>query len=107
ITPMNEVVNTMDVKKFGLAIVTDDGEGILGVITDGDLRRNLLKNVDFSTVTAFDCMTPGPLCIGENNLAVEALKIMEERHVTSLVVAEDNIIKGLLHLHDLWRTEMI
>jgi arabinose-5-phosphate isomerase len=104
---MTDVILTINEKKFGIAVVVDEDSVVRGVITDGDLRRNLLKGVDFSSTSAFDCMTKNPLTIGEDNLAVEALKIMEDKLITSLVVAEDKRIKGLLHLHDLWRTEMI
>ncbi len=104
---MTDVVRIINEKKFGSAIVIDDNSALEGIITDGDLRRNLLKGVDFLKATAVDCMTKNPLSIGENNLAVEALKILEEKLITSLVVVEDKKVKGLLHLHDLWRTEMI
>ena len=106
-TIMTDVVNTINDKKFGCAIVIDDDSAVEGIITDGDLRRNLLKGINFSKATAANCMTKKPLCIGANNLAVEALKILEEKLITSLVVLEDKKVKGLLHLHDLWRTEMI
>lgn len=104
---MTDVILTINEKKFGIAVVVDEDSVVKGVITDGDLRRSLLKGVDFSSALAVDCMTKNPLTIGEDNLAVEALKIMEDKLITSLVVAEDKRIKGLLHLHDLWRTEMI
>lgn len=104
---MMEVLPVMNEKKFGIAIVMDDDFKVDGVITDGDLRRYLLKGVNFTSAIAADCMTRNPLFIRENNLAVEALKIMESKLITSLVVVEDNRLKGLLHLHDLWRTEMI
>lgn len=104
---MMEVLPVMNEKKFGIAIVVDDDANVAGVITDGDLRRYLLKGVIFTSAKAADCMTRNPLFIRENNLAVEALKIMESKLITSLVVVEDNRLKGLLHLHDLWRTEMI
>jgi arabinose-5-phosphate isomerase len=105
---MTDVVKIIDAKKFGVAVILENKSGIVkGVITDGDLRRTLLKGIDFSTAKAKDCMTQNPSSIKEDNLAVEALKIMEERLITSLVVTENNRLKGLLHLHDLWRTEMI
>jgi len=107
-TQMTDVVKEINDKKFGVAIIMEENSDIVkGVITDGDLRRFLLKGKEFLKTLAVDCMTKHPLSIGENNLAVEALKIMEERLVTSLVVVEENRLKGLLHLHDLWRTEMI
>ncbi len=104
---MRDIVNVIDKKKFGVAIIVDNSNNVVGIITDGDLRRQLLKGINFNNVIARECMTSNPLYIGENKLAVEALKIMEENLVTSLVVKDNNVLKGLLHLHDLWRTEMI
>jgi arabinose-5-phosphate isomerase len=106
---MAEVLEIITEKKFGIGIVVGNDPTVKGVITDGDLRRNFLKGVDFSRSNAGECMTSNPLGIGEDNLAVEALKIMEERLITSLVVTDpgNGHLKGLLHLHDLWRTEMI
>lgn len=106
-TPMTDVVSTINEKKFGIAIIIDENSVVKGIITDGDLRRCLLKGINFSNATADGCMTKNPLSIGQNNLAVEALKIMEEKLITSLVVVDNNKVIGLLHLHDLWRTEMI
>lgn len=107
-TPMRDVIRVINEKKFGVAVVVDGRHEVAGIITDGDLRRMLLKDIDFSKTGASDCMTRNPLAIGEENLAVEALRILEEKAVTSLVVKNgQNRLLGLLHLHDLWRTEMI
>ncbi len=107
-TVMKEVVKIIDEKRFGVVIIVDGQLRIEGVITDGDLRRNFLKGIDFSKISAGECMTRNPWRIGEDNLAVEALKILEDNLITSLVVVEkNNKLLGLLHLHDLWRTEMI
>lgn len=106
--PMTEAINIINTKRFGMGIVVNSNSRVLGIITDGDLRRLFLKQVDFSQSKASECMKKDPLCIGENNLAVEALKILEENLITSLIVIDENDnLKGLLHLHDLWRTEMI
>ncbi len=104
---MNEVIKIIDEKKFGIVIIVDDNRTVKGVITDGDLRRYLIKGIDFAQTRAGDCMTGNPLSIGPDNLAVEALKVMEAKLITSLVVTENCVLKGLVHLHDLWRTEMI
>ncbi|MCK4835619.1 MAG: KpsF/GutQ family sugar-phosphate isomerase [Candidatus Aminicenantes bacterium] len=105
---MRDVLAVIDKKHFGVAIVVDDRDEIQGIITDGDLRRLMLKEIDFSSTNAEQVMTRNPLSIEENQLAVEALKILEDHLITSLVVKDDkNQVKGLLHLHDLWRTEMI
>jgi len=105
---MAEVIRTINDKKFGVAIVVRDRDRVAGIITDGDLRRLFMKGTDFAKTEAASCMTANPLCISGDKLAVEALKIMEDRAVTSLIVVDDNQrLSGLLHLHDLWRTEMI
>jgi arabinose-5-phosphate isomerase len=105
---MENVIRVINEKKFGIAIVVKDKARVVGVITDGDLRRLFLKGINFAKTEAVDCMTVDPLCIDEEKLAVEALKIMEDRAVTSLVVKDGaDRLHGLLHLHDLWRTEMI
>lgn len=105
---MEAVIKTIDEKHFGVALVTDVKNKLSGIITDGDLRRLILKGVDFSKTTAREFMSENPLCIEENQLAVEALKILEDHRITSLVVVDKRQnLKGLLHLHDLWRTEMI
>jgi arabinose-5-phosphate isomerase len=105
---MKNVIRIINEKKFGIAIVVKDKVQVVGVITDGDLRRLFLKGVNFAKTKAADCMTANPHCIDGEKLAVEALKIMEDRAVTSLVVKDAaSRLSGLLHLHDLWRTEMI
>jgi arabinose-5-phosphate isomerase len=107
-TLMENVIRIINEKKFGIAIVVKNKVQVVGVITDGDLRRLFLKGTNFAKTAAGKCMTANPLCIDEEKLAVEALKMMEDRAVTSLVVKDDaNRLSGLLHLHDLWRTEMI
>ncbi|MBN1197245.1 MAG: KpsF/GutQ family sugar-phosphate isomerase [Candidatus Aminicenantes bacterium] len=104
--PMDTVIREIDQKRFGVAVVADADEVVVGVITDGDLRRNLLRDPGLLQRRAVDCMTPNPLQVTEDRLAVEALKEMEDHRITSLVVTRGGRLAGLLHLHDLWRTEM-
>ncbi len=106
--PMRNVLDEMSSKKLGMTCVTDKDENLLGIITDGDLRRALQKfGKDFLRKKARDCMTERPLTIDKNNLATKALHIMEENKVTSLIVRDKKgKIEGIIHLHDLWRTEM-
>jgi len=105
---MIDAINIINQKRFGLGIVLNNNSQVKGIITDGDLRRLFLKKVDFSQSSVSDCMKKNPFCISENHLAVEALKILEENLITSLIVTdEEDNLQGLLHLHDLWRTEMI
>ncbi len=106
-TPLMQVVDLIDEKKFGVGLVVDQDGILQGLITDGDLRRLIRRSVDFNSCLVDEVMTRFPLTIGSGHLAVEALNIMENRRVTSLAVVDDECLLGLIHLHDLWRTEMI
>ena len=102
-----EVVATITAKGLGMACVTTPEGKLVGVITDGDLRRQLSQQANVLALTANDVMSKEPLTISGSALAVQALNLMEERRITSLVVVDDGgYIKGVLHLHDLWRTEL-
>ncbi|MBI1955931.1 MAG: KpsF/GutQ family sugar-phosphate isomerase [Acidobacteria bacterium] len=106
-TPMQAVVEEMSRKGFGMTTVVSDGLRLQGIITDGDLRRWLQRNSDLMAMTAAQCMTPKPATIGRRELATWALHLMESRKITSLpVVDADGKLEGLLHLHDLWMTQM-
>ena len=106
-SPLTAVVQTISSKGFGMTCVTDDAGSLLGVITDGDLRRHLVTPGGLATQTARDLMTATPYTIEESALAAQALHLMEERRVTSLVVIDEHrLVLGVLHLHDLWRTEL-
>ena len=107
--PIPEVVAEISRKTFGMTCVVDGSAALVGVITDGDLRRQIERGVDVRGLTAGDVMTRGPIAVARTTLAAEALNIMETRHITSLVVVErdSNHVAGIVHLHDLWRTEMI
>jgi arabinose-5-phosphate isomerase len=107
-TPMPDVLRVMNEKRFGVALVVDGQNRTQGIITDGDLRRLLIRGVDLTAERAQACMSANPQHIGEESLAVEALRILEEKSITSIVVdGRNQELRGLLHLHDLWRTEMI
>jgi arabinose-5-phosphate isomerase len=81
---------------------------LAGVISDGDLRRLLQKSPDPLKLTAGQVMTRQPKTIGENELAAAALAKMEKMKITSLIVVDAaRIVVGVVHLHDLWRTELI
>src|SRR5438552_1975372 len=107
-TPMHDVIAEMSRKTFGMTCVVDEGGALVGVITDGDLRRQIEKGVDVRGLRAVDVMTRGPISVQPSTLGAEALNIMETRHITSLVVVDgpSNHVAGVVHLHDLWRTEM-
>ena len=105
--PMETVVSTMSAGGFGMTCVVDDDGRLAGVITDGDLRRHLSRGQDLFRQAAGDIMTTGPATMPASALAVQALNLLEERRITSLVVVDiEHRIEGVVHLHDLWRTEL-
>jgi arabinose-5-phosphate isomerase len=107
-TKMPDVIYEMSRKKLGVTTVLD-GEKLVGVISDGDLRRLLEKRgKDVLDLTAGECMTVKPRTIGANEFAATALALMEEKKITSLVVIDgERTLLGIVHLHDLWGMEMI
>jgi arabinose-5-phosphate isomerase len=107
-TKMPDVIYEMSRKKLGVTAVVD-GKKLVGVISDGDLRRLLeRRGKDVLDLTAGECMTAKPRTIRANEFAATALALMEEKKITSLVVVDGaNTLLGILHLHDLWGTEMM
>jgi arabinose-5-phosphate isomerase len=107
-SPMPDVIHEMSSKRLGMTCVLDADGRLCGVFTDGDLRRLMMKRPqDVLALTAGDAMTPRPLTIDRAMLAVEALRIMETHKITSVVVVDaDAKVEGVVHLHDLWRTQM-
>jgi arabinose-5-phosphate isomerase len=106
-TKMPDVIYEMSRKKLGVTTVAE-GERLLGIISDGDLRRLLeRKGKDVLDLTAADCMTRGPKTVSPDEFAATALAIMEEKKITSLVVVDEGKLRGIVHLHDLWGTEMV
>jgi arabinose-5-phosphate isomerase len=105
---MIQVIEEMTRKKLGMTCVVDKGERLLGIITDGDLRRMMRKHKErLLRMNAGKCMTVRPVTIDREGLATEALNLMESRKITSLVVTgKGGKVEGIIHLHDLWRTEM-
>ena len=107
-TKMSDVIYEMSRKKLGMTTVVD-GEKLLGVISDGDLRRLLeRRGKDVLDLTAGECMTREPKTIAPHEFAASALAVMEQKKITSLVVVDGNMkLEGIVHLHDLWGTEMM
>jgi arabinose-5-phosphate isomerase len=106
-TGMRDVIYEMTSKALGMTCVATDADVLLGIITDGDLRRHMETAPDIRDLTAGDVMTPHPVAIAPAMLATEALSQMEQRKITSLVVVEGEPprIAGVLHLHDVLGTE--
>jgi arabinose-5-phosphate isomerase len=107
-TRMPDVIYEMSRKKMGVTTVVE-GERLLGIISDGDLRRLLEKRgKDVLDLTAGECMTNDPKTISPGEFAATAIAIMEDKKITSLVVVNGNgKLEGIVHLHDLWGTEMM
>ena len=108
-TRMRDVIYEMSSKGLGMTCVVDEDEALLGIITDGDLRRCMERGPQILEATAGDVMTQHPVSVSPATLAAEALNIMEQRKITAIVVVQSDVPKrvaGVVHLHDLWRMEM-
>ena len=107
-TKMSDVIYEMSRKKLGVTTVVE-GEKLVGIISDGDLRRLLEKRgKDVLDFNAGECMTKNPSTIAPTQFAATALALMEEKKITSLVVVDGDMkLQGIVHLHDLWGTEMM
>jgi len=107
-TKMPDVIYEMSRKKLGITAVVE-GERLVGIVSDGDLRRLLEKRgKDVLDLTAGDAMTKDPKTITPGEFAATALALMEEKKITSLMVVDGRgKLEGIVHLHDLWGTEMV
>jgi arabinose-5-phosphate isomerase len=108
-TRMRDVIYEMSSKGLGMTCVVDGEDTLLGIITDGDLRRHMERATEILALNAGDVMTRHPVSVPPTTLAAEALNIMEQRKITSIVVADGTQpthVAGVVHLHDLWRMEM-
>jgi arabinose-5-phosphate isomerase len=105
---MPDVIYEMSRKGLGLAAVTETDGKLLGIITDGDLRRVMQKRPEnLLDLTAADCMTKNPVTLPRSELAASALRVMEEKKITSvLVVDAEGKLEGVLHVHDLWTLQL-
>ena len=108
-TAMGDVIHEISRKGLGMTCVVDGESMLVGIITDGDLRRKIAAlGAAFTAGTAADVMTPNPIAIPPTALAAEAVKILEDRKITSLVVVDGNRrVEGVVHLHDLWPTDLV
>src|SRR6185312_12631813 len=108
-TRMRDVIYEMSSKGLGMTCVVDGDDALLGIITDGDLRRRMERGSEILDLTAADMMTRHPIAVAPETLAAEALNIMEQRKITAVVVADarrPGQVAGVVHIHDLWRLEM-
>jgi arabinose-5-phosphate isomerase len=105
-TPMPDVIYEMSRKGLGMTCVVED-DRLVGIITDGDLRRHMTGGSNILERTAADIMTRGPVTVRSDTLAAEALHLLEQRKITSVVVVDGaQHVLGVVHLHDLWHTDL-
>jgi len=107
-TKMPDVIYEMSRKKLGVTAVVE-GEKLVGIVSDGDLRRLLEKRgKDVMDLSAGEAMTRSPKTISAGEFAATALAVMEEKKITSLMVVDaGGKLEGIVHLHDLWTTELV
>ncbi len=106
-TPLKETVIVMSEKGFGASFVVDKNNNLIGIITDGDLRRFIKRGGSIDTGITEEGMTRNPKVISKNILVIEALEIMEKYNITVLPVVENNKPVGLVHLHDILKSGVI
>ena len=105
---LTELMREMSQKGLGATAVTDEQDGILGIFTDGDLRRLVESGKDLRAIAAADVMKPNPRTISVNALAAQAAQIMEEQRITSLLVVDDQKrLCGFINTNDLMRAKVI
>jgi len=103
---IQQVIFEISNKRLGVTAVLDSDE-IKGIITDGDIRRMLEKTTDLSSITAKDIMTVNPKSIETNSKVEDALNIMESFEITQLVVTDNNLYAGIIHLHDILKEGIV
>ncbi|HRO70035.1 MAG TPA: KpsF/GutQ family sugar-phosphate isomerase [Chitinophagaceae bacterium] len=104
---LKEVIVEMTKKRLGVTAVVDEEDNLLGIITDGDLRRMLNKSIEIDEIRAEDIMTKSPKTIAPDELAVEALNLLRKYEITQLFVMNEGKYFGVIHLHDLLKEGFI
>lgn len=104
---VKDIILEISSKRLGAAAVVNSNGELLGVITDGDLRRMMEKHQDFSGLSAKHIMSKNPKTVQVGEFAIKALNIMQENHIAQLIVLEKEIVKGFVHLHDLLREGIV
>ena len=104
--PIKKVIFEISEKRLGVTAVVDQNK-IVGIITDGDIRRMLNDRDSIAGVTAKDIMTKNPKMITSSSMVIDAFHIMEDFYITQLVVVDNDEYKGVLHLHDILKEGII
>ena len=106
-SPLKDVIIEITKKRLGVTVVVNSDNKVLGIITDGDLRRMLEKNIPLESIKAADIMSTSPKTIDSNELAVNALDLLRRNNITQLIVSTNKKYSGIIHLHDLVREGII
>ncbi len=105
---VSQALVEMTEKGFGMTTITDENNKLMGVFTDGDLRRSVDQGADLSSALMIDVMSPNPKTVHVNMLAAEALGVMEQLKITALIVEDDNNHPvGVIHMHDILRAGVV
>ena len=105
---LSDAVLAISRGSLGMTVVCDQNDKVLGIFTDGDLRRAFAKNLDLRQVRVGDVMTTGPKTIQADRLAVEAVALMEKHRINQLIVTNaDGVLEGALNMHDLFRAKVV
>tara|TARA_R110002126_G_scaffold215074_1_gene361217 strand:- start:95 stop:541 length:447 start_codon:yes stop_codon:yes gene_type:complete len=105
-TSIKKVIFEISEKRLGVTAVVENNK-VIGIITDGDIRRMLNERDTFANLTAKDIMTKNPKLIQSNDMVVDAFNILEDFSITQLVVVDQEEYKGVLHLHDILKEGII
>lgn len=106
-SPLKDVIIEISTKRLGCTAVVDKEQKLLGIITDGDLRRMLQKSTHLEGINASEIMSPKPKTIAADDFAVKALHHMQENNITQLVVTDQGRVEGFIHLHDLLKEGIV
>lgn len=99
-TPISKVIVEISEKMLGAVAVLDKGK-IVGIVTDGDIRRMLAKDLDFRNLTAKDIMGKSPKTIDNDTLAVDAIELLEKNKISQVIAEKDGVYQGIVHIHNL------
>ncbi len=103
---IKDVIYEISDKRLGMTVVSEDNK-VIGIITDGDLRRMLEKNDEISHLHAKDIMSKNPKIIGPDEMAVDAVKVMKKHDISSILVLDQGIYQGIIHFQDLLKEGLI
>lgn len=106
-TSLKDVILEISSKRLGATAVVDENNNLLGIVTDGDLRRMLQKESNIGSIKAADIMTRTPKTIDKSEFAVKALQVMQENNISQLVVNDGQRVVGFIHLHDLLKEGIV